>query len=118
MCSSNLSRSIGSLRGISGFDRAPRHLTARAPGFDRQIAFARVGTALALTTMAAVSIGALSLGALAVGALAIGRLSLGKGRIKKLRIDELEVGAFKGPLPESAKADGNGQSQNAAARAP
>ncbi len=64
----------------------------------RDIALARVGTALALTSM-----GALAVGAIAVGALAIGALAVGTARIRRLEIDELIVGGerLRAPLPSS-----------------
>jgi hypothetical protein len=105
-----------SIRGLNGFSKpgdSKWRVTAMAPNLDRQIAFARMGTALAFTALAAVSVGALSIGALSVGA-----LTMGKGRIKKLRIDELDVGSFTGAAREIERARAGGQRENARVRAP
>jgi hypothetical protein len=53
----------------------------------RQVALARIGTALAAT-----SLGALAVGALAVGAIAVRRLAIKSARFQRLEIDELVVG--------------------------
>ena len=62
----------------------------RYPSTGRQIAFARVATALAL-----MSVGALAVGALAIGRMVIRSLNIRDGRIGRLSIDELEVGRLR-----------------------
>jgi hypothetical protein len=65
-------------------------LLARIPPLERprrQLAIARLGTALAAT-----SLGALAVGAVAVGAMAIRKLAIRNARIQRLEIDELFVG--------------------------
>ena len=113
MRSFSFPKSIGRLNGFSRSGDSRWRVTAMAPNLDRQIAFARMGTALAFTALAAVSVGALSIGALSVGA-----LTMGKGRIKKLRIDELEVGAFKGAAQEIEGARAGRRREDVPARAP
>lgn len=113
MRSFNLQKSIGRLNGFSKPGGSKWRVTAMAPNLDRQIAFARLGTALAFTAFAAVSVGALSIGALSVGA-----LTLGKGRIRKLRIDELEVGSFKGEAREIERARAGSRREGTPVRAP
>jgi hypothetical protein len=56
------------------------------PRAGRQIAFARLATALAVTSM-----GALAVGAMAIGRLAIKGVVMQHGRIERLSIGELEV---------------------------
>src|SRR5215217_6323331 len=58
----------------------------RYPSTGRQIAFARVATALAQ-----MSVGALAIGALAIGRLVVRSLNIRDGRIRRLNIEELEV---------------------------
>ena len=60
------------------------------PRVGRQLAFARVATALAL-----VSTGALAVGAVAVARLATRALAIKEGRIERLVIAELEVGRLR-----------------------
>ena len=62
----------------------------RYPSTGRQIAFARVATALAV-----MSLGALAVGALAIGRMVIRSLNIRDGRIGRLSIDELEVGRLR-----------------------
>lgn len=68
----------------------PMSLLSRIPPLERprrQIALARLGTALAAT-----SLGALAVGAFAVGAVAIRSLAVKTAKIHRLEIDELLVG--------------------------
>ncbi len=62
----------------------------RYPLAGRQIAFARLATALAL-----MSVGALAIGALAIGRLVVRSLNIRDGRISRLSIEELEVGRLR-----------------------
>jgi hypothetical protein len=67
-----------------------RRIAVGSPPVDRQLAFARVATALAVTSM-----GALAVGALAIGRLAIKGLRVQDGRIERLVIEELEVSSLR-----------------------
>jgi hypothetical protein len=72
-------------------------LLSRIPPLERprrQVALARIGTALAVTSM-----GALAVGALAVGALAIRSLAIKRARIQRLEIDQLVIGGQPYRLP-------------------
>src|SRR5215211_1778783 len=62
--------------------RVPEQRASEQPPFARQVAFARLATALALT----------GLGAVAIGALVIRALVVKRARIQRLDIEELEVG--------------------------